>query len=86
LGGKFKYHLFPALTESPNTSGSSSSSQISSFGMWVESKISQHIVFNTAIDLDLYSTNFSGSGSRTYSASSASHSMTTVSLGFEYLF
>jgi hypothetical protein len=85
LGAKLNLFFNPSLSESPVTSGNPSNN-ITSFNAFGEYRYSNRINVRFVLDYDLFSSNFSGSGTRTESATSASHTMTTVSTGIEYLF
>lgn len=87
LGAKMMYYLNPGVSESPVSSGSSSSAQISSFSGFGTYRWTEHINLRGEIQYDLYRARFSGTGTRgADSASSASHTMTTLAGGVEFLF
>lgn len=85
LGARLNFFWNPAFDETPVTSGSASNS-INSFSAFGEYRYSNRLNLKLVLDYDLFSTNFSGRGTRTESASSSSHTMTTVSTGLEYMF
>lgn len=85
LGARLNLYMSPSLDESPVTSGNPTN-QISSFNTFAEYRYSNRINIKFALDYDLFSSTFSGSGTRAEAATSASHTMTTVSTGIEYLF
>jgi len=86
LAGKLKYFWNPSVSESPVTSGSSSSARMGQFNVSGTYRLKQHLNLRGDLNYDLYSASFSGLGTRSDSASSASHKITTIGAGFEYLF
>ena len=92
LGGSTNLVLFPHLSESPASSGDSSSNTINDFSLFVERKMGENIRAVASIDVSLYSTTFSGTGSRTgpggvsETASTASQKLTSLNAGIAYLF
>ncbi|MFN7455731.1 MAG: autotransporter outer membrane beta-barrel domain-containing protein [Pseudobdellovibrionaceae bacterium] len=86
LAGKLKYFWGPSVSESPVTSGSSSSARMGQFNITGTYRLKQHLNLRGDLNYDLYSASFSGTGTRSDSASSASHKITTIGAGFEYLF
>lgn len=87
LGAKLNYFLSSSLSESPVDSGDSSSPSITQFSVYGTYRYTTHMNFRADVIYDLYSSNFSGSGSRgADSANSASHTLTTLAGGVEFLF
>lgn len=86
LGGRLYYFLNPTVSESPTSSGSGSSAQISSFAATGDYRYSERMGIHMELMFDLMSASFSGAGTRTPSASSASHTITTLAAGIEYYF
>lgn len=86
LGGKFMYYWNPTLSEAPSDSGSSSSSKISTFSIFGEYQKSPRLGYKGELSFRQYSSNLSGAGSRSESASSINHAMTTLSGGIVFLF
>jgi len=86
MGAKLMYYLNSSVDESPVSSGTSSSSQITSFSFFGSYRWTEHINIRGELMYDLFSASFSGTGSRQNSASSASHTLTTFAGGIEYLF
>ena len=86
LGGDFKYFLTPSLSESPTSSGNSSNSTMASFSVFMDYRMSEKYNFKTQLMFDSFTTSFSGAGSRPQTATSASHTITTLAMGLEYLF
>jgi hypothetical protein len=80
------YYLSTSVDESPVTSGSSSSGHITSFSIFGTYRWTEHMNFRGELMYDLFNASFSGTGTRTNSASSASHTLTTLAGGIEYLF
>ncbi len=85
LGARLNFFWNPNLDESPVTSGGSSS-KITSFNAYFEFRHTQRMLFKGSIAYDLFSSTLTGSGSRSESATSISHAMTTLAGGIEYLF
>lgn len=87
LGGKFMYYWNPKLSESPGTSGSGSSNNISTFSISGEYQWTARTAFRGEFSLHQYNTTFSGTGDRSSgSATSASHAITTLAGGIVFLF
>lgn len=92
LGGQFNMYLLPKLSETPVTSGSSSSNTINDFSLFIERRIAENIRAISSIDFSLYSSNLSGSGTRTDAdgnaepATSLSHKHSQLSVGINYMF
>ncbi len=87
LGGKFMYYWDPSLSESPASSGSSSSNKISTFSIFGEWQRTSRLGFKGELSFKQYNTNFTGGGTRTSgSATSAAHAMTTLAGGVVFLF
>lgn len=85
IGARLNFFWNPTLDESPVTSGGSSS-KVTSFNAYFEYRQTQRMLFKGSIAYDLFSSTLTGSGSRSESATSISHAMTTLSGGIEYLF
>lgn len=86
LGAKLNYYLSTTLSESPVDSGSSSSPSITQFSVYGTYRYSPRMNWRADLMYDLYSSSFSGTGSRTPAATSASHTITTLAGGVEFLF
>ncbi len=86
LGAELFFFLSPSLSESPSTSGSSSTNTINCFAMFGTYKLKERLNFKGALNFEQYTASFSGAGSRSESASSASLRATTMSGGIEFLF
>ncbi|HWU44635.1 MAG TPA: hypothetical protein VN132_14385, partial [Bdellovibrio sp.] len=85
LGGKFDFYLNPRLSESASSGGSSSNS-INAFSFFMDYRLKKRFKIRGELLFENYSSDFSGTGSRTDSASSISHKMTTLMGGIQYLF
>nr|WP_295905149.1 hypothetical protein [uncultured Bdellovibrio sp.] len=85
IGGKLDFFLNPSLSEN-KTSGSSSDNKINSFSFFVDYKMKTRFKIRGELLLENYNSDFSGTGTRTESASSVSHKMTTLMGGVQYLF
>jgi hypothetical protein len=86
LGARILFYLNPSLSESPATTGSSSSARMAQFGLNLGYRMTQRMALRTDLNYELYSASFSGAGTRTESGSSLSHTITTVTGGVEYYF
>jgi hypothetical protein len=86
LGGDFKYFVTPTLSESPTSSGNSANSSIAAFSVFMDYRMSEKYNFKSQLMFDLFNTSFSGAGSRPQTATSASHTITTLAMGLEYMF
>jgi hypothetical protein len=86
LGAKLLFFLNNTVEETPFTSGASANGKITSFSAFGTYRWTEHMNLKGQLDYDLFSASFTGTGTRTPSASSWSHTMTTVSGGIEYLF
>lgn len=91
-GGRLNLFVFTSLNESPKTSGSSSKNSINDFSVFVERKIAENIRVTGGVEFSLFSTSFSGQGSRVdengiaETASSVSQKHTMVTGGIVYMF
>ncbi len=85
-GAELFFYLSPTLSEAPATSGSSSTSTINHFAIFGTYRIKDKLSALATLSFDLYSSTFSGSGSRTESATSTSQRLTTLACGVEHLF
>lgn len=79
------FFLNPTLEETPVTSGSATNT-VTSFNAFCEYRYSQRMNVKGMVLYDSFSSSLTGSGSRTESASSISHTMTTFAGGIEFLF
>lgn len=86
VGGEFIMTLFSKLSESPVTSGSSSSNTINEFNLFVERQIAVNLKARVALDFALYSSNISGTGTRVESATTLSQRHTSLGAGIIYQF
>lgn len=82
----FKYVLFPRVSESPVTSGSSSSAQIGELGIKGTYAFRKNVKWKAEILWEQNSASFSGSGTRSPGASSISYNFWHFGGGIEYLF
>ena len=85
-GAKAFIFWSPSMNETPVTSGSGNESSINEFGIFAGYKLKSHIQLFGGLDFELYSTSFSGNGSRTPGASSASHRHTVLNGGVNFFF
>jgi hypothetical protein len=85
LGARLNFFWNPTLDESPVSSGKSSS-QVTSFAGSLEYRYSQRMNIKGVLAYDLFNSTITGSGSRTETATSLSHAVTTLAAGVEYLF
>ena len=84
-GTELYMFLSPTLSEKPGTSGASSSNTVNQFSFFTRYKLSASMFVIGSLDMELYSTQFSGTGSRT-AATSASQRHTSLSSGLLYMF
>ena len=85
-GGEFGMVWKPGLSESPNTSGDSSENSIVQFSIFGYKRMSERLKAQVNLDFEMYSSTFSGAGSRATPASSTSHRYTTLTGGIYYMF
>jgi hypothetical protein len=85
-GGKLAFMFSPTMSESPGSSGASSKNTANSFSAWAYRKLTEHWKATGTLEYEIYSTNFSGTGSRTNTANTASQRYMTLSAGIYYLF
>lgn len=86
VGGEFAIAMKPGLSEKPVTSGSSSTNNATEFGIFGYKRLSNRLKAQVNLDFEMYSSNFSGTGTRAQSATSASQRITTLSGGVYYMF
>lgn len=86
LGAQLYLFLYPRMHESPVTSGASSKESINQFGVFGSRKLGERLKLQINLDFDIYSTNFSGVGSRGEAATNSSQRYTTLSGGIYYMF
>ena len=92
LGARINIYLFPTLNESPVSSGGSPKTSIDEFSLFVEKKIAENLRLTGGIDFALYSTSFSGAGTRVdgsgnpETADSLSQRSVSLTGGISYLF
>jgi hypothetical protein len=81
------YMVFnPNLSESPVTSGADATNTVNMFGIFGWRKLTENTKLFGKLDLEQFSTSFSGDGTRVEDATSSSQRLTTLSLGLYYLF
>ena len=85
VGVLLNFFLSPRLVETPGTSGSSSKNSINQFSFDVRKRLGVNLQAIGSVDMELYSTSFSGTGTRA-AATSSSHKHTTLYGGIAYLF
>ncbi len=85
VGGEFCMAWKPGLNESPRTSGGSKNNVIE-FSAFGYKKIGERLKAQGQIEFDMYSSTFSGGGTRANPANSMSLRSTTISGGIYYLF
>lgn len=86
LGSELIYSWQPSLTETPQTSGASSTNTMVGFNAYGLYVYTQSLRLRGQVDFQLTSSSFSGAGTRTSSASSISLKTTTFTAGVEVLF
>ena len=87
-GGRLNLIVFPAMSESPVSSGSSTKNMVENFTLTVERKIAENMRFTGAIEFAEYDSSISGQGSRADGeyATSLSQSHTIFTGGVVYMF
>lgn len=85
LGAYFKFFLSPRLSESPVSSGSSSN-KLNSFGFFGTYRMTQNYSLRGELNFDYFTSDFSGTGSRSPEASSTNSKFNVLAFGIEYLF
>ncbi len=85
-GAELWYHLLPSVSETPVTSGTSSTTQIIELSGSTLYRWRPNLYWIGKLSMDSLSTSFSGTGTRTQSASAADLSWVRVNGGIEYLF
>jgi hypothetical protein len=86
LGANLQFFIAPGLKETPKTSGRESNSTINTFSFYSMYKMGERLRAKGSLDFELYSSTFSGSGTRNQDAQSASERIITFNGGLEYLF
>lgn len=88
LGAELYYHFRPGMNETPVSSGSKDTNSITKFGFFGTKRITQNVRVEGKLDMSLFSTEFTGSGTRSSpsSATSASQNFLNLSAGIFYLF
>jgi hypothetical protein len=86
LGANMYYMLSPRGSESPVTSGESSSSRVNVFSFHGGYRTSAQVRIKGSVDFETYGSTFSGVGSRSESASSLSQRLISATGGIEYSF
>jgi hypothetical protein len=92
VGGRLNLYMFVSLAESPDSSGNASKNTINDFSLFAEKKIAENLRAVGSLDFSLYSTSFSGTGTRTgpggvtESGTSLSQRHTTFNGGISYMF
>lgn len=87
VGAGLNLVLFPGLQEKPVSSGASNKNTINDFTLWAEKKLSENLHATASLDFSLYSTSFSGAGTRSGEvATSMSQRHSRVTGGVTYMF
>lgn len=84
IGGKLDFYLNPRLSE--NASSGSSSNQMNTFSFFMDYRMQTRFKIRGELMFENYSSNFSGTSSRSPQPDSASHGVSTLLLGIQYLF
>jgi hypothetical protein len=84
-GGEFSMAWKPGLSESPNTSGSSSNN-VTEFAIFGYKKMGERLKALAQLEFAMHSSTFSGGGTRTNDATSTSLRDVTLSGGLYYMF
>ena len=86
LGATVKLFVNPSLSESPATSGEDSENRINTFSLYAKYKWTERIRFKGSADFEVYSSSFTGSGTRAENAENTSERIITFNGGLEYFF
>ncbi len=88
LGAKLFIFWEPDVRETPKKSGDSTNNTINQFSLYGFYKFREHIKFTANLDVELYSTSFSGNGdmSSSEAATSASQKHMVLTGGIQYMF
>ena len=86
IGGRLFYFLSPSQSETPTTSGAGSSSQMASFALTFNHRISERTNVRTELEFDSMSSSFTGTGTRSPVGTSSSETLTTLMAGVEFMF
>jgi hypothetical protein len=86
VGGEFAMAFRPGLKETPVTTGASSENNVTQFGIFGFKKLGERLKVIGSLDFEMYSSNFSGAGTRAESGSSSSHRFVIISGGVAYMF
>jgi len=86
VGGKLALAYNPRLKETPATSGASAKNSVIQFGLLGYRKMTERFKLQVNLDYEMYSSSFTGTGTRVESATSSSHRYTTLSFGAYYMF
>ncbi|MBX3034154.1 MAG: hypothetical protein KF865_09525 [Bdellovibrionaceae bacterium] len=83
IGAKFKYYFSPGVSESVS-SGDRKSVSANDFSFMIAKRVRQNFRYVGEFNMEYYNSDFDGGGARP--ATSASHRVTTLMAGLEYLF
>lgn len=86
FGGESYLSLMPTTQETPVSSGNVDSTSVISFAGFSEYKLKENVNILNKIIMDSYSSNFSGTGTRTEAASNSTHQWLRLTVGMQYLF
>lgn len=85
-GVSLAFVFSPSLNEAPGSSGSSSTNVINQFSLIGSRRMTEHWRIQGNLDYEIYTTNFSGSGSRPNSALTAAQRYMNLTAGAYYSF
>ncbi len=85
-GAKLFLFWNPKMTETPVTSGYKATGSINQFSFYGFYKFRENIKLIGSLDIELYSSSFSGTGTSTDPATSVSQKHTTLTGGIQYMF
>ncbi|MCM2282359.1 MAG: hypothetical protein NDI61_11005 [Bdellovibrionaceae bacterium] len=87
VGAGLNMVMFPGLEEKPVSSAATDKNSINDFTLWVEKKLSENLHATASLDFSLYSTSFTGTGTRSgESATSLSQRHQRLTGGIIYMF
>lgn len=84
IGGKLDFYINPSLSE--NVSSGSSSNQMNTFSFFMDYRMQTRFKIRGELMFENYSSDFSGTTSRNPQPDSASHGVSSLLLGIQYLF
>ncbi len=85
-GARINFYLFPHLKEEPVSSGRDSNDTMTEFSLFTSYKWMERLHLIGSVDISLYTSSFTGGGTRSDDANNISQSDTSFNAGIKYLF